>query len=258
MVQYIFSTTTKGPVVKSIGNDGACDYRPKDGKDRQRAVLITQGEPSERSGPGKTHAAVGEEHTRDSNAVQEVTTSTLATSTADIRKNQSKSRVTFNSRVRVRHVMHHSEYTVAELNQCWYTRKDYVKISKQCQKEVAKLNAGQTLRDKKYCSRGLERYIINTAAFPAITEDERLIVRIQGLRSVIRKQSISDVLDMQYIFHLKQLQKDIRTGEESEASQCSMSNELSNAYSRAASRCQVLANLVGLRDRRWVERNAMG
>lgn len=64
--------------------------------------------------------------------------------------------VTFCESVVVRRVMPLSAYTADEIASSWYSEYEYRYMNQQCQKEIRKLNEGKRLRDKKYCSRGLE------------------------------------------------------------------------------------------------------
>ncbi|CAJ1942256.1 unnamed protein product [Cylindrotheca closterium] len=50
------------------------------------------------------------------------------------------------------------DYKKAEVKACWYSSKEYSKIEKNIVKECDKMAKRKDLKDKKYCSRGLETY----------------------------------------------------------------------------------------------------
>ena len=71
--------------------------------------------------------------------------------------------VSFNPNVRVRLTMSLDRYTQDEVEASWYSQEEYSDIRKECTKQIYMLNCGKTLRDKKYCSRGLEKFMEENA-----------------------------------------------------------------------------------------------
>jgi ABC-type sugar transport system ATPase subunit len=48
------------------------------------------------------------------------------------------------------------DYSMDEISMCWYSAEEYSQISEQCIKQIEKLNRGEKLNGRKYCTRGLE------------------------------------------------------------------------------------------------------
>jgi hypothetical protein len=122
----------------------------------------------------------------------------------------------------LRYTLSPKNYSPDEIEACWYQQEEYTIIRKGCCKQIKKLDQGKTLKDKKYCSRGLESYM----QWAAKTKAQN------------RKLSINAVLDEQ-------------------ARQCCSNvfndEALAQSYIQAASSCQLWANTVGLRDQRAAE-----
>lgn len=55
-------------------------------------------------------------------------------------------------------ILGRAEYTNEEKKSSWFQEDEYAQITKDCCKQVRKLEKGEELRDKKYCSRGLEAH----------------------------------------------------------------------------------------------------
>jgi hypothetical protein len=64
--------------------------------------------------------------------------------------------ISFAPLVKVRCTIARSDYSMDEINMCWYSAEEYSQISEQCVKQIEKLNRGEKLNGKKYCTRGLE------------------------------------------------------------------------------------------------------
>lgn len=71
--------------------------------------------------------------------------------------------VRFNESVSVRNTRALADYTPAEIEKCWYTAAEFDGIRHNMEKQIRKLNRGEKLRDRKYCSRGLECYVDEAA-----------------------------------------------------------------------------------------------
>ena len=57
----------------------------------------------------------------------------------------------------------HHNYTPKERRACWYDNDEYNCIRNECVKQIWKMNQGGILKDKKYCSRGLEIHVKQTS-----------------------------------------------------------------------------------------------
>ena len=117
----------------------------------------------------KAHGANGQLHINDTAIVViRNTAATVAeTNSANLPENDSvegmqqrrrRRIVSFNNSVQVRPTIHFCDYTDEEMEQCWYTRQEYAEISVSCSKQIAKMENGKILKDKKYCQRGLEKH----------------------------------------------------------------------------------------------------
>ena len=127
--------------------------------------------------------------------------------------------VTFCESVIVRRTMPLSEYTPEEIEATWYSDEEYDQISRQCQKQIRKLNEGKTLRDKKYCSRGLE----GATDAGQCTKDENRYLAYQAVLQVQGSQREQGVYDELAI---------------------------AESYRQVSSDCQLKACVVGIRDQR--------
>jgi hypothetical protein len=58
----------------------------------------------------------------------------------------------------VRRCLSRTEYTPEEIKATWYQDEEYRTIRKDCCKQINKMQNGEVLKDKKYCSRGLESH----------------------------------------------------------------------------------------------------
>ena len=131
--------------------------------------------------------------------------------------------VSFLEQVAVCRILPRHDYTEDEICSAWFQEDEYQRIMKDCCKQIKKMNSGETLKDKKYCSRGLETHT-----------KLRSITKLQN-----RKVGFDAVLDAQYL-QLK------HNGVRDDA-------EIAEQYIYATSSCQIWANVIGLRDQRAAE-----
>jgi hypothetical protein len=74
-----------------------------------------------------------------------------------------KKSVSFTPSASVRHCLCLEDYTAAEKRAAWFSRGEFKEITKACCKQVQKMERGKTLKDVKYCARGLESYTASAA-----------------------------------------------------------------------------------------------
>jgi hypothetical protein len=115
------------------------------------------------------------------------------------------------------------DYSPEELRAAWFQQEEYARITKDCCKQVSKMEDGEILKDKKYCSRGLEPH----TRLCSITKRAN------------RKLAFSAVLDEQEEQQLLGVVDDEAIGQ---------------LYNRVSSSCQMWATTLGLRDQREAER----
>jgi hypothetical protein len=132
---------------------------------------------------------------------------------------QEEFRVSFSEEIHVRSTISCKDYTTEEIQACWYTGEENQRIHRHCNKEIRKMDEGSELKDKKYCSRGLEGH---TTIGTATKEENRWL-------------AINAVLDEQMV------QWEEGTFDE---------NAIAEIYYIASSSCQVRASIVGLQDHR--------
>lgn len=77
-------------------------------------------------------------------------------SATDVATDAENKCVRFQAECIFRRTLSINDYTPDEIRATWYGPEEYERIARLCQKEVRKINKGGELRDKKYCSRGLE------------------------------------------------------------------------------------------------------
>jgi hypothetical protein len=130
-------------------------------------------------------------------------------------------RVRFSHKIQVVHkTLSRKDYTIDEIEACWYTAEDLQKIHKHCRKEIRKLNEGSKLKDMKYCSQGLEGHTtVGSAA---------------KMRN--RWLAVNAVLDEQMI----QWEEGVFD-----------EDAIAAIYCKSSSSCQLWANIVGRRDHRF-------
>ena len=116
-----------------------------------------------------------------------------------------------------------NDYTPQEVQACWYQGEEYRKITKECCKQIRKMENGEVLKDKKYCARGLESHTRLAA-----------ISKMQNCQT-----AISAVLDEQE----EQWQMGVVDEE-----------DIAQQYQQTTSSCQLRASTVGLRDQQVVKK----
>jgi hypothetical protein len=114
------------------------------------------------------------------------------------------------------------DYSPKEIKATWYTDEEYNTISRQCCKQIKKMDGGEKLKDKKYCARGLEAH----TRFGSIAKSKN---KAESIRSVLREQDMQ-LLEGRY---------------DDEA--------IGKAYHQRTSSSQMWASVVGLRDQRSSE-----
>ena len=131
--------------------------------------------------------------------------------------------VSFASHATMYETIARQNYTQEEIKATWYSQDEYLQISKQCCKQIQKMNRGERLRDKKYCSRGLEAHTT--------------IGLVTKMRN--RAESIQAVLEEQEVQRIKEGIHDEDT--------------IADLYNEVTSSCQLWARTVALRDQREAE-----
>jgi hypothetical protein len=131
--------------------------------------------------------------------------------------------VSFANQASVVYTIARRNYSPNEIKATWYSKKEKMNIEKQCCKQILRMDRGETLKDKKYCARGLEGH--TRTGFT--------------LKSKNRALSINSVLAEQ---HHVQLLRGFRDDE-----------AIAHAYHQTTASCQIWACVVGLRDQRVAE-----
>jgi hypothetical protein len=129
--------------------------------------------------------------------------------------------VRFSAKLVVHFTLSRHDYSAEELLASWFQCEEYTRITKECCKQVRKMEKGYIFKDKKYCSRGLETRLCSIT------------------KSANRKLAFSAVLDEQE--EQRQL-----GGVDDEA--------IGQLYNQVSSSCQLWATTLGLRDQREAER----
>lgn len=127
--------------------------------------------------------------------------------------------IKFMENVRIHLVFSLDDYTEDESSACWYSTKEYSKIEKSMVKQCDKMAKGKVFKDKKFCSRGLEKYQI--CNFIARKENSRT-----AMQSVLDEQERQD------------------------ESQIYDDEAIAQVYHNVSSSCQMWATVVGLRDQK--------
>jgi hypothetical protein len=84
-------------------------------------------------------------------------TGSLTKSTATEETTQAVKFVRFSEKIRIRKTLSRKDYTLEETEATWSSREERQQISRQCRKEIKKINHGEKLKDNTYCcTRGLE------------------------------------------------------------------------------------------------------
>lgn len=114
-------------------------------------------------------------------------------------------------------VMPRYSYMSEEMRAVWFQSEEFRKIQHDCLKQIRKIDRGETLKDKKYCARGLEGH----SRLGNIT------------KKLNRRPAVRAVLESQEDDH----------GDE----------EIARRYQQTTSSCQLWATTVGLKDQHAAE-----
>lgn len=142
--------------------------------------------------------------------------------TADETDSSSLKKLTFSNENAIHPTLSRDDISQNEREAAWYNEEEYRVITRSCVKQIRMLERGQELRDKKYCSRGLESH----TKFGAVHKTKS------------RALSIDMVLNEQ--------DKQIREGILDEES-------IAFVYQEVSASSQLWANTIGLRDQRAAE-----
>jgi hypothetical protein len=138
-------------------------------------------------------------------------------------RNQIEKSVTFATRDTVHHTIDRQDFSSEELAAAFFSDEEYFQISKRCHKQIDRMDHGETLKDQKYCARGLEAH----TGIGSITKSKS---RAQSILAVLEEQDVQ-----------------IRQGVLDEEAIGAM-------YHDVTSSCQMWASVIGLRDQHAVER----
>ena len=134
-----------------------------------------------------------------------------------------RKRVSFSSNSSFRTTLSSQDYSSEEMQATWYTQDEYMTLQKSCCKEILKMDRGESLKDRKYCSRGLECH----------TRRGRV------LKSKNKVESFQAVLEEQ--------ESQMREGRPRDDVSIAL------AYQRIASSCRLWARVTGIADERAAE-----
>jgi hypothetical protein len=148
--------------------------------------------------------------------------SSTSSPAASFTTNKQKKRVGFSQKAQVCFTIAVQDISDEEYLAAWYTPEEYEDITASCRKQIHMLDKGATLKDKKYCARGLEAHtkVCSTA------------------KTKNRSLSIRAVLEEQY----RQSEHGIWNDE-----------LITHVYIAVSASCRVWANAVGLEDQREAE-----
>lgn len=130
-----------------------------------------------------------------------------------------KKQVSIHKEVNIRLIIARQEISPEEYNATWYSQEEYAKITESCCKQITMLNRGELLKDKKYCSRGLESHTKTRS-------------RVKSMARSLACQIVLQEQDRQW-----------REGIRHE-------DALAYLYHSASSSCQLWANVIGLEDQK--------
>eukprot|EP00980_Cylindrotheca_fusiformis_P008189 scaffold1736_cov127-Cylindrotheca_fusiformis.AAC.3 len=135
--------------------------------------------------------------------------------------------VTFSNSVKGIMIPSWRDFSLQEAADYWLSEEEYARIKHKMRKEIAMLEKGEILHDKKYCSRGLEQYLKKNAISRAANIQ-------QGVSSVLKEQ-----YDVQQMTQRDFESDDVR---------------IAKAYEGVSSGCRTWASVIGLRDMRDAEK----
>lgn len=136
---------------------------------------------------------------------------------------RSRKCVSFSTNSSFRKILSSEDYSSEELQATWYTQDEYMKLQKSCCKEILKMDRGESLKDRKYCSRGLESHTRTGRA----------------LKSRNKVGSVQVVLEEQ--------ESQIHEGRPRDDAAIAL------AYQRISSSCRLWARVTGIADERAAE-----
>ena len=119
------------------------------------------------------------------------------------------------------------DYTPEEIRASWFEREEYRKITKECCRQIKRMESGEILKDKKYCSRGLESH---TRLLDSRSKTQNCTTAINAVLDEQEDQRQMGVVDEE---------------------------DIAQRYQQTTSSCQLWARAVGLRDQRVVEQEYM-
>ena len=91
--------------------------------------------------------------------------------------------VSFADTARARRIISLKDFKPSEIQASWYSNEEYKSIQLACVQQIAKMNAGKTLKDKKFCSRGLEGHT-------KIGSKTKNLIRSQSIFAVLEEQNM--------------------------------------------------------------------
>lgn len=147
---------------------------------------------------------------------------TSVTSIATTETTQAVKFVRFSEKNHVRSTLSRASYTIEESKASWLSHEDGQQITKQCHKEIKKLDNGEKFKDKKYCARGLE----GQTMIGSVSKEHTRALAINAVLDEQSTQWEEGVFD---------------------------EDTIAEVYYRASSSCQLSASLVGRRDQRAAE-----
>ena len=107
-----------------------------------------------------------------------------------------KKSVSFAATSKVRIFSYRHQATEIDLRSLWYTMDEYRRIMKQCTKEANKVRRGESLRDKKYSARGLEKLTNQEETTQRNQQKQRAIENVLNVQAL---QSLEGICDEEQI-----------------------------------------------------------
>jgi hypothetical protein len=156
------------------------------------------------------------------NSAQLKRTSDCSAQSTRTEATQIEKSVAFATRDTVHHTIARQDFSSEELEAAFFSEEEYFQISKRCHKQIDRMDHGETLKDRKYCARGLEAH----TGIGSITKSKS---RAQSIRAVLQEQDVQ-----------------IRQGVLDEEA-------IGVMYHDVTSSCQMWASVIGLRDQHAAE-----
>lgn len=155
----------------------------------------------------------------DTKVREDGTVATEASSTVCTNKEPS---VQFVERADVQLIPRLDTYTEDEMKDIWYSPEEYARIEKGVVEESARMHRGEVLKDKKYCSRGIDKYL--------------------PLNYLASKGNSRKAFELVFQEQDRQYQKQVCDDE-----------AIARVYRNVSSSCAMWANVIGLRDQKEAE-----